>query len=139
MALDIKQTGVIQGLPLQFSGNNLVKSIRSGTPQDSQSLRLVVDLTEKGKTKAVKQQNGANAGTAWSLPSCGTQPPPAAAPRRHRLTRRAPEPVYSATTRPARNPFKSQNDRITAATSSNTVTRPASSARRAVSGDRDCH
>jgi hypothetical protein len=25
----------IQGLPLQFSGNNLVKSIRSGTPQDS--------------------------------------------------------------------------------------------------------
>jgi N-acetylmuramoyl-L-alanine amidase len=59
VALDIKQTGVIQGLPLQFS-NNLVKSIRSGTPQDSQSLRLVVDLTEKGKTKAVKQQNGAN-------------------------------------------------------------------------------
>ncbi|STQ14661.1 N-acetylmuramoyl-L-alanine amidase AmiB [Enterobacter cloacae] len=60
MALDIKQTGVIQGLPLQFSGNNLVKSIRSGTPKDSQSLRLVVDLTEKGKTRAVKQQNGAN-------------------------------------------------------------------------------
>ena len=37
---------------------------------------------------------------------------------------------------PARNPFKSQNDRITAATSSNTVTRPAASARRAVSGDK---
>ena len=49
VALDIKQTGVIQGLPLQFSGNNLVKSIRSGTPKDAQSLRLVVDLTEKGK------------------------------------------------------------------------------------------
>ncbi|MGU0171330.1 hypothetical protein ACVXG8_04495 [Escherichia coli] len=29
MALDIKQTGVIQGLPLLFSGNNLVKAIRS--------------------------------------------------------------------------------------------------------------
>ena len=55
VALDIKQTGVIHGLPLQFSGNNLVKSIRSGTPKDTQSLRLVVDLTEKGKTKAVKQ------------------------------------------------------------------------------------
>jgi N-acetylmuramoyl-L-alanine amidase len=69
VALDIKQTGVIQGLPLQFS-NNLVKSIRSGTPQDSQSLRLVVDLTEKGKTKAVKQQNGRT--IRWSLPSMPT-------------------------------------------------------------------
>lgn len=59
VALDIKQSGVIQAAA-QFSGNNLVKSIRSGTPKDAQSLRLVVDLTEKGKTKAVKQQNGAS-------------------------------------------------------------------------------
>ena len=54
VALDIKQTGVIQGLPLLFSGNNLVKAIRSGTPKDAQTLRLVVDLTENGKTEAVK-------------------------------------------------------------------------------------
>ena len=60
VALDIKQTGVLQGLPLQFSGSNLVKSIRAGTPQDTQTLRLLVDLTEDGKTRAVKQQNGAN-------------------------------------------------------------------------------
>ena len=53
VALDIKQTGVIQGLPLLFSGNNLVKSIRSGTPKDAQSLRLVVDLTENGRTAAI--------------------------------------------------------------------------------------
>ena len=60
------------GLPLQFSGNNLVKSIRSGTPQDSQSLRLVVDLTEKGKTKAVKQQNGAKyTGSSTRLATTG--------------------------------------------------------------------
>ncbi|HBQ5891377.1 TPA: N-acetylmuramoyl-L-alanine amidase AmiB, partial [Klebsiella variicola subsp. variicola] len=58
VALDIKQTGVLQGLPLQFSGSNLVKSIRAGTPQDTQTLRLLVDLTEDGKTRAVKQQNG---------------------------------------------------------------------------------
>lgn len=38
VALDIKQTGVLQGLPLQFSGSNLVKSIRAGTPQDTQTL-----------------------------------------------------------------------------------------------------
>lgn len=43
VALDIKQTGVLQGLPLQFSGSNLVKSIRAGTPQDTQTLRLLVD------------------------------------------------------------------------------------------------
>ncbi|MDU4170790.1 MAG: N-acetylmuramoyl-L-alanine amidase AmiB [Citrobacter freundii] len=55
VALDIKQTGVIQGLPLLFSGNNLVKSIRSGTPKDAQSLRLVVDLTENGKAVVVKR------------------------------------------------------------------------------------
>ncbi len=52
VALDIKQTGVIQGLPLLFSGNNLVKAIRSGTPKDAQTLRLVVDLTENGKTRS---------------------------------------------------------------------------------------
>lgn len=41
VALDIKQTGVLQGLPLQFSGSNLVKSIRAGTPQDTQTLCLL--------------------------------------------------------------------------------------------------
>ena len=79
VALDIKQTGVIQGLPLQFSGNNLVKSIRSGTPKDAQSLRLVVDLTEKGKTKAVKQQNGANYTVVFTI-NADVPPPPPPAP-----------------------------------------------------------
>ncbi len=51
VALDIKQTGVIQGLPLLFSGNNLVKAIRSGTPKDAQTLRLVVDLPKTVKPK----------------------------------------------------------------------------------------
>ena len=55
VALDIKQTGVLQGLPLQFSGSNLVKSIRAGTPQDTQTLRLLVDLTEDGKTRATER------------------------------------------------------------------------------------
>ena len=72
VALDIKQTGVIQGLPLLFSGNNLVKAIRSGTPKDAQTLRLVVDLTENGKTEAVKRQNGSNYTVVFTI-------------RRHRL------------------------------------------------------
>lgn len=133
VALDIKQTGVIQGLPLRFSGNNLVKSIRSGNPQDSQSLRLVVDLTEKGKTKAVKQQNGANYTVVFTI-NADVPPPPPPPPV---VAKRVEEPVYTPRpSEPARNPFKSQNDRITAATSSNTVTRPPASARRAVSGDK---
>ena len=90
VALDIKQTGVIQGLPLQFSGNNLVKSIRSGTPQDSQSLRLVVDLTEKGKTKAVKQQNGANYTVVFTINADVPPPPPPPV-----VAKRVEEPVYT--------------------------------------------
>ncbi|MDU4079271.1 MAG: N-acetylmuramoyl-L-alanine amidase AmiB [Klebsiella pneumoniae] len=74
VALDIKQTGVLQGLPLQFSGSNLVKSIRAGTPQDTQTLRLLVDLTEDGKTRAVKQQNGANYTVVFTINA--DAPPP---------------------------------------------------------------
>ncbi len=76
MALDIKQTGVLQGLPLQFSGSNLVKSIRAGTPQDTQTLRLLVDLTEDGKTRAVKQQNGANYTVVFTINADAPPPPP---------------------------------------------------------------
>ncbi|MFT4290817.1 N-acetylmuramoyl-L-alanine amidase AmiB [Enterobacter sp.] len=131
VALDIKQTGVVQGLPLQFSGNNLVKRIRSGTAKDDQSLRLVVDLTEKGKTQAVKQQNGANYTVVFTINADAPPPPPPV------VVKRVEEPVYTPrpSSTPARNPFKSENDRITSVTSSNTVTRPAASAR-TVSGDK---
>ncbi|MGU3415597.1 N-acetylmuramoyl-L-alanine amidase AmiB [Enterobacteriaceae bacterium C34A] len=135
VALDIKQTGVIQGLPLNFSGNNLVKSIRSGTPKDDQSLRLVVDLTGDGKTRAVKQQNGANYLVIFTINADEPPPPPPPV-----VAKRVEAPVIAATPRPvepARNPFKSQNDRITSATSSNTETRPAARARPAsASGDK---
>ncbi|EJX7874006.1 N-acetylmuramoyl-L-alanine amidase AmiB [Shigella sonnei] len=76
VALDIKQTGVIQGLPLLFSGNNLVKAIRSGTPKDAQTLRLVVDLTENGKTEAVKRQNGSNYTVVFTINADVPPPPP---------------------------------------------------------------
>lgn len=132
VALDIKQSGVIQGLPLQFSGNNLVKRIRSGTPKDDQSLRLVVDLTEKGKTQAVKQQNGANYTVVFTI-NADAPPPPPPPPV---VAKRVEEPVYTPRpSAPARNPFKSDSDRITSVTSSNTVTRPAATAR-VVSGDK---
>ena len=92
----------------------------------------MVDLTEKGKTKAVKQQNGANYTVVFTINADVPPPPPPPV-----VAKRVEEPVYMPRpSEPARNPFKSQNDRITAATSSNTVTRPAVSARRTVSGDK---
>lgn len=122
VALDIKQSGVIQGLPLLFSGNNLVKAIRSGTPKDAQSLRLVVDLTENGKTDAVKRQNGGNYTVVFTI-NADAPPPPPPPPvvvKRVETPEIAPRP-----SEPARNPFKSSNDRTTAVVSSNTQTRPA--------------
>ncbi|MFU0883189.1 N-acetylmuramoyl-L-alanine amidase AmiB [Kluyvera cryocrescens] len=100
--LDIKQTGVIQGLPLRFSGNNLVKGIRSATPKDDQTLRLVVDLTENGKTRAVKQQNGANYTVVFTI-NADVPPPPPPPPV---VVKRVETPVIAPTpSQPARNPF----------------------------------
>ncbi|MCS2160257.1 N-acetylmuramoyl-L-alanine amidase AmiB [Scandinavium sp. H11S7] len=135
VALDIKQTGVIQGLPLNFSGNNLVKSIRSGTPKDAQSLRLVVDLTGDGKTRAVKQQSGGNYTVVFTINADAPPPPPPPV-----VAKRVEAPVVAAAAprqvEPARNPFKLQNDRMTSVTSSNTETRPARSRTSSVSGDK---
>ena len=136
VALDIKQTGVLQGLPLQFSGNNLVKSIRSGSPQDTQSLRLLVDLTEDGKTRAVKQQNGANYTVVFTINADVPPPPPPPV-----IAKRVEAPVVaSRPSTPPRNPFKnSGSDRTTVVTSSQpamtnnqTISRPAA---RTVSSD----
>ncbi|HCJ6374729.1 N-acetylmuramoyl-L-alanine amidase AmiB [Citrobacter sp. RHBSTW-00671] len=126
VTLDIKQTGVIQGLPLLFSGNNLVKAIRSGTPNDAQSLRLVVDLTENGKAEAVKRQNGGNYTVVFTIKADAPPPPPPPPV----VAKRVEAPVIATRpVEPARNPFKAENDRTTAVTSSNTTTRPAAQAR----------
>ncbi|MCS3431471.1 N-acetylmuramoyl-L-alanine amidase AmiB [Klebsiella sp. BIGb0407] len=98
VVLDIKQTGVIQGLPLVFSGANLVKSIRSGQPKDDQTIRLIVDLTKAGKARAVKQKQGANELVVFTIDADVVVPPvvipvaPVVAPR---------------SSEPARNPFGS--------------------------------
>ncbi|KOR00614.1 N-acetylmuramoyl-L-alanine amidase AmiB [Pluralibacter gergoviae] len=133
VVLDIKQTGVIQGLPLNFSGDNLVRSIRAGTPKDAQTLRLVVDLTANGKTQAAKQRSGAAYTVVFTINADVPPPPPPPAPV---VASRTVQP--SATARPSqppRNPFKAQNDRITAVTSTDTVARPAARMRKAGAAD----
>lgn len=56
--LDVKQSGKVGGLPLNFSGKNLVKGIRSAKAPDAQKVRLVFDLTQRAKTQAVMRQEG---------------------------------------------------------------------------------
>lgn len=126
VALDIEQTGVIQGLPLLFSGNNLVKAIRSGTPKDAQTLRLVVDLTENGKTEAVKRQNGSNYTVVFTINADAPPPPPPPPVVAKRVE--TPAVVAPRVSEPARNPFKTESNRTTGVISSNTVTRPAARA-----------
>ena len=53
VVLDVRQSGNLSGLPLEFSGQNLLKRIRSSTPKDAQSTRLVLELTQKVKTRVV--------------------------------------------------------------------------------------
>ena len=104
VVLDIKQTGVIQGLPLTFSGANLVKSIRSGQPKDDQSIRLIVDLTKAGKARAVKLKQGSSDLVIFTINADAPPVPP-------------PAPVIAVTpvrnSESARNPFNSQ--KVTAA------------------------
>lgn len=58
VVLDVTQTGKVGGLPLNFSGQNLVKSIRSSKPKDAQTVRLVFDLTQRAKTRVATRQEG---------------------------------------------------------------------------------
>jgi len=113
VVLDIKQTGVVQGLPLTFSGANLVKSIRSGQPKDDQTIRLIVHLTKAGKARAVKQKQGASDLVVFTIDADAPPPPPP-----------PPVPVAPVTparsSEPARNPFNSQ--KVTGAIGTQTTT-----------------
>ena len=53
VVLDVRQSGNLSGLPLEFSGQNLLKRIRSSTPKDAQSTRLVLELTQKVLSRVV--------------------------------------------------------------------------------------
>ncbi|AHG20749.1 N-acetylmuramoyl-L-alanine amidase [Chania multitudinisentens RB-25] len=69
--LDVNQSGKVGGLPLNFSGHNLVKGIRSSTPKDAQSVRLVFDLTRRAKAQAVTRQSGNNYTVVFTITAEG--------------------------------------------------------------------
>ncbi len=122
VVLDVRQSGAIQGLPLIFSGENMLKRIRNSQPQQSDSIRLVFDLTQAGKTRALAQRNGNGYQVVFTIassqPAVSTTSPP--------VSRAARNPVTSvAPLETTRNPFNNNN---VAAVSGNDM--PARSARR---------
>ncbi len=112
VVLDIRQSGAIKGLPLNFSGENIVQRIRNSQPKDKQSIRLVFELTQAAHTRATTQRDGNQYRVVFTIR--GTQPAkrsPAAAPV---TTARQSESTA--------NPFNANP--VTAVTSSNTTVRP---------------
>lgn len=123
VVLDIRKSGVVKGLPLSFSGENIVKRIRSSQPKDNQSIRLVFELTQPGKTRAVTQRNGNNYNVVFTIN--GTKPAATS-------TRRAAEvsgASRSASSSPKENPFKANP--VTTVTSGNQVIAPGKTPRSA--------
>jgi len=133
VVLDIRQSAIVGGLPLTFSGDNIVKRIRSSEAKDSQSIRLVFELTEPGKTRATTQRSGNNYNVVFTI--SGTRPAqvasrPAPAPVASANTSR-PAPVSSsgnssrpASTQPTKNPFNANP--VTAVSSGTQTARPRS-------------
>ncbi|KHS83427.1 N-acetylmuramoyl-L-alanine amidase AmiB [Pectobacterium brasiliense] len=98
VVIDIRQTGIIQGLPLDFSGQNLIKRVRTSNAQDAQSLRLVLDLTQAAKTRAVTQKEGAGYVVIFTITGDKAKTVQASAPPVSRQQNSAPA-------EPAKNPF----------------------------------
>ncbi|PNM27023.1 N-acetylmuramoyl-L-alanine amidase AmiB [Yersinia enterocolitica] len=103
VVLDVRQSGNLSGLPLEFSGQNLLKRIRSSTPKDEQSTRLVLELTQKVKTRAVTQQSGSNYTVVITMT--------AAAPARQVQTTLSPNNTLSSNSTLSSNNTLSPNSR----------------------------
>ncbi|MEC5344021.1 N-acetylmuramoyl-L-alanine amidase AmiB [Brenneria populi] len=99
VVIDIRQSVLIQGLPLEFSGQNLIKRVRTSNAQDAQSIRLVLDLTQSAKTRATTRKTANGYAVVFTLTGNklkSAQSAPAA---------RREQPAKS---QPAKNPFNNQ-------------------------------
>lgn len=116
VVLDIRQSGAIQGLPLNFSGENIVRRIRNSQPKDQQSIRLVFELTQVAKTRARTQRNGNQYRVVFTI--SGTQPAKRMAP----AAPDRPLPQSESVAQGKGNPFRANP--VTSVTSSTTTVRP---------------
>ncbi|EIC84615.1 cell wall hydrolase/autolysin [Serratia sp. M24T3] len=73
VVIDIKQDGVMRGLPLNFSGQNLVKRVRASTPAEAKTQRLVFELTQKVRTNAQVRQDGSQYTVIFTLNAATAQ------------------------------------------------------------------
>ncbi|MBN3265056.1 N-acetylmuramoyl-L-alanine amidase AmiB [Pectobacterium brasiliense] len=117
VVIDIRQTGIIQGLPLDFSGQNLIKRVRTSNAQDAQSLRLVLDLTQAAKTRAVTQKEGSGYVVVFTITGDKAKTVQASAPTASRQQNSAPA-------EPAKNPFTNKPT-VAVNTSSSSTRMPA--------------
>lgn len=115
VVLDIRQSGAIQGLPLNFSGENIVQRIRNSQPKDKQSIRLVFELTQAAHTRASTQRDGNQYRVVFTIR--GTQPAKRSAAAAPVTTAHQSENAASTS-----NPFNANP--VTAVTSSDTTVRP---------------
>ncbi|WP_241607320.1 N-acetylmuramoyl-L-alanine amidase AmiB [Rosenbergiella australiborealis] len=101
--MDIHESGVIKGLPLNFSGANLVTRIRTSQPPNNKAVRLVVELTQSSKATVTTQQKG----KLWQTVIT--------------LTSKTPLSAKIATTKADKNPFTPAKAIVT---NSNTTSYP---------------
>ncbi|RRO01330.1 N-acetylmuramoyl-L-alanine amidase AmiB [Pectobacterium aquaticum] len=113
VVIDIRQTGVINGLPLDFSGQNLIKRVRTSNAQDAQSLRLVLDLTQAAKTRAVTQKEGSGYVVVFTITGDKAKTVQVSAPPASRQQNSAPA-------EPAKNPFSNKSTVAVNSSSSST-------------------
>lgn len=72
VVIDVRQSGrAVQGLPLKFSGQNLVNRIASGTPRDADSIQLVFELKQSATVKANTRKQGNQYQVVFTLQADG--------------------------------------------------------------------
>lgn len=107
VVIDIKQSGIMKGLPLNFNGQNLVNRVRSSNAQDAHSQRLVFELTQKVKTNSVVQGNS----VVFTMNATGTK-----SARRSVLSSTSTPSPNAALTRASREPNPFVGSKLTAVT-----------------------
>lgn len=98
LILDIRQQGILRGLPLNFSGKNLIKRVRAEKAPKPGTLRLVFDLVKPVRVQTATRHNAQHYVLTLSLNSTAL---PAAAP----ATKASPRTAHVAPS-PAGKPAK---------------------------------
>ncbi|HEY0211140.1 N-acetylmuramoyl-L-alanine amidase AmiB [Acerihabitans sp.] len=117
VVVDIKDSAVAQGLPLNFNGQNIISRIRSSQAPDAQSIRLVLELTRKSRVQAAAGLENGRYNVVFTL--IGQPRPAQAAPAPTRA-----RPARASST-PRENPFDGATPAVTSVAPASRGARPA--------------